>query len=112
MRTIKVLACVLSVGVTSLLLGCAVGSAPDETNPPKLVDTVFRKGWDGSSLEQVAWDRPNAFGPVPETLQAKGDVICKKGGFERATGYHPKALDRAGKPIPDGGYYCSGSAEK
>jgi len=108
----KVFACVLSIGASSLLLGCAVGNAPDETNPPKLVDSVFRTGWGGSSLEQVAWDRPGAFGPVPESLQATGDAICKKGGFGRAVGFHPKARDREGKPIPDGGYFCSGSAEK
>ena len=112
MRTMKILACVLSIGATSLLLGCAVGSAPDEKNPPQLVDTALRKGWDGSNLENVAWDRPSAFGPVPANLQAKGDEICKKGKWERAVGYHPKALDLEGKPIPDGGFYCSDQKEQ
>ena len=98
---------IISIGVATLLLGCAVGSAPDEKNPPQLVDTAFRKGWDGNNLENVAWDRPSAFGPVPENLQEKGDSICKKGKYERAVGYHPRALDLEGKPIPDGGYFCT-----
>jgi hypothetical protein len=99
---------IISIGIATLLLGCAgVGSAPDEKNPPQLVDTAFRKGWDSKNLENVAWDRPSAFGPVPANLQATGDEICRKGRWERAIGYHPKALDLEGKPIPDGGYYCT-----
>ena len=102
----KIIQIAAIASVSSALFGCAIGSAPSE-DPPKLVDTVFRKGWDGSDVTNVAWDRPGAFGPVPANLQAKGDDICKKGGFERAVGYHPKALDRDGKHIPEGGYYCS-----
>ena len=99
---------IIYIGISTLLLGCAgIGSAPDEKNPPQLVDSSFRKGWDGQKVENVAWDRPGAFGPVPAKLQARGDAICEGGQFERALGYHPKALDLDGKLLPDGGFYCT-----
>ncbi|HWS23246.1 MAG TPA: hypothetical protein VN226_02285 [Anaerolineales bacterium] len=97
-------------GATSLLFGCAIGNAPHE-NPPKLIGTVFQEGWNGSKFENVAWDRPGAFGPVPEGLRVTGDTFCQKGGFERAIGYHPNALDLEGQNIPSGGFYCSNSKE-
>ena len=57
------------------------------------------------------WDRPSAFGPVPPELQAKGDAICRGVGSEKATGYHPGALQENGKPFSGGGYFCVGSSK-
>lgn len=57
---------------------------------------------------KARWDRPNAFGPVPQDLQVTGDSICKSAGFNRAIGYHPQALGVDGKAIAGGGFFCGG----
>lgn len=52
------------------------------------------------------WDDPAAFGKVPPELKATGDKNCQAIGGIEAIGYHPKAQDAQGKPIPGGGYFC------
>lgn len=52
------------------------------------------------------WDDPAAFGKVPPELKATGDKNCQAIGAIEAIGYHPKAEDAQGKPIPGGGYFC------
>ncbi|WP_295393053.1 hypothetical protein [uncultured Thiodictyon sp.] len=76
-----------------------VGHAEDRKPgpiPPRII-----LGKDGR-----VWDNPAAFGSVPKDLKAKGDAVCRKDRFERATGYHPRARDLNGRPIPGGGYFC------
>lgn len=71
---------------------------------PRLVPSA-RKGSDGQPL--LAWDRPGAFGKVPETLQAKGDVACMLASIDlEAIAYHPTAAGPDGQPLPGGGFYC------
>jgi len=83
-----------------LLYACVMsqpmpGAAPSAT-PPQLIP-------DGDTL---IWNDPSLFGPVPPQLQFIGDLSCARDGFERAIGYHPGALDPAGRPVTDGGFYC------
>lgn len=59
--------------------------------------------------QKVVWRHTERFGAVPKALQAKGDQSCKSVNYQRAIGYHPKALGVDGKVIPGGGFYCSGS---
>ena len=89
--------------VASALTACVVVGPGDkaDTIPPRLVK---------KNNNELAWDRPNAFGPVPSELQATGNEICKNIGSEKATGYHPKAEDINGKALPAGGYYCVGKS--
>lgn len=89
--------------------GCTmmtVGNAPD-SNPPKLLKSDNDRGLNQGKIDDIRWDRPGAFGPVPANLQAKGDAGCQAGGFNRAIGYHPGALNLDGKPIAGGGYFCA-----
>ncbi len=91
----------LASAVVSVLASCAVvgpGTKADAV-PPRIVIDSNKVG---------SWDRPNAFGPVPAELQAAGNATCKGVGAEKATGYHPKALNADGKPFVGGGYYCVG----
>jgi hypothetical protein len=60
----------------------------------------------------VKWDNMAAFGPVPAKLQLEGDRVCATdtGILKyKAIGYHPLALDKAGRPIEGGGYLCANS---
>lgn len=92
------------VGCSSLLMACAssmqIGAKPSD-NPPRLSDDKSKQG--------MGWDRPEAFGPVPANLQATGDAVCRQASMQslnKAFGYHPKALDKTGQPIAEGGYLC------
>ena len=83
--------------------GVLIGEKPSE--PPPQV--VFLGAVNEKGVEYLTWDRPLAFGKVPEELKASGDISCMKTGINmRATGYHPRALDRQGKPTSGGGYFC------
>jgi hypothetical protein len=97
----------LSLGFVALLYGCVapslVGTHPSPT-PPRLVVVATQ---DSSAAELIAWDRPLAFGPVPQHLKVTGDVSCLRTRVDlEAIGYHPGALNREGKPIPAGGFFC------
>lgn len=103
----------LSMGVMSMvfLASCTslAGRNPDQ-NPPRLVSSEKQEqyGWDSKRQVYVKWDRPGAFGSVPENLRATGDQLCLLGGWSRAVGYHPQALGMDGQQIRGGGYLCSG----
>lgn len=60
---------------------------------------------DGNSF---AWDRPGAFGKVPEEIKESATRACNAAGGQRmrAIGFHPKAMDAQGKPFPTGGFLC------
>lgn len=93
--------------MATLLSACSTGVLIGEkpTEPPPQV--VFLGAVNAQGVEYLTWDRPWAFGQVPEELKASGDISCMKTGINmRATGYHPRALDRQGKPTPGGGYFC------
>lgn len=103
----------LSVGFVSmsLLASCSsfLNRTPDQ-NPPRLVSSEKQEqfGWDGSKQGYITWDRPGAFGSVPDNLQAAGDQLCKATGYTKAVGYHPQATGLNGQPIVGGGFLCSG----
>ena len=93
--------------ISSLLYGCASfttgpGDKPAEI-PPKIVI--------GENNTPI-WDRPEAFGPVPEELKATGDKICKNDGAREAIGYHPRAIHLNGQPFKGGGYLCGGAVDR
>lgn len=97
----------LGFAMATLLSACSTGVLIGEkpTEPPPQV--VFLGAVNEKGVEYLTWDRPWAFGKVPEELKASGDISCMKTGINmRATGYHPRALDRQGKPTPGGGYFC------
>ncbi len=74
--------------------------------PSQVAPRLERSGESG-----LMWDNPAAFGPVPVALQAKGNGICREVGFERATGYHPRARELDGTIIKGGGYFCIGAVK-
>lgn len=79
----------------------ANGEKPDAT-PPRL---GYDDAADGRRL--LTWDRPGAFGKVPEDLQVRGDVACMLAAIHlEAIAYHPKAEGVDGQPLPGGGFYC------
>ena len=56
------------------------------------------------------WDRPGAFGPVPEALVHAGQAQCatlNQGGKTYfPLGYHAHAETADGYPFEDGGFFC------
>lgn len=92
----------LFAGVCLVVLsGCAV-SQPGATasiDPPRLLKSI--------SDNPNVWDYASSFGPVPATLQAEGDNLCKSTGMDHASGYHPHAEDVNGVPYPHGGFLCA-----
>lgn len=66
-------------------------------NAPQLVR-------DGNAL---AWDRPSAFGAVPDAVKARGVQVCSSIGNFVAIGYHSAARDLTAKPIDGGGFLCA-----
>lgn len=90
------------------LAGCAsqgvlISDRPSDP-PPQI---VFLGARDAASKDYLTWENVRSFGRVPVELQAVGDLSCMRVDLNlRATGYHPRALDRQGKPIPGGGYFC------
>lgn len=52
----------------------------------------------------LVWDRPAAFGMVPEQRKADGARACGASG--EPIGFHPGALDEAGGAIQGGGFFC------
>ena len=91
---------IISVFVAMAFIGCAslpVGSGDKQDPvPPKIIT-----GKDNSKI----WDRPSAFGPVPDNLVETGKKTCGPMGM-KAVGYHAKAQDENGKEFPGGGYLC------
>jgi len=102
MRLSGIALCVVAGG---LLAGCVgtlmVGSKPGAVPPRLVID---------SATGMKTWDHPRAFGPVPAEMAASAHAACS--GLDttsvryRAIGYHPRALDLNGNPIPGGAYFC------
>ncbi|MDO8888328.1 MAG: hypothetical protein Q7V16_07080 [Hydrogenophaga sp.] len=87
----------------AVLSGCAYPSPGDKLGeiPPQI---VVRN-------DVRTWDRPGAFGPVPDSLREQAARVCASLDSEKvkheARGYHPGALNLEGKPFAGGGYYCT-----
>ena len=94
--------------VVMLAAGCAsqgvlIGDTPKDPAPR----IVFLGARDALGADYLTWENVSSFGKVPANLKAIGDVSCMRVDINlRATGYHPKALDRSGKVMPGGGYFC------
>lgn len=87
--------------LSACALNSGIGSKAGDI-PPQLVNADTKLG--------VKWNNNAAFGPVPANQQLAGDALCQKelGTLKtKATGYHPKALDKAGKAIDGGGFLCN-----
>ena len=109
---------VVALFIGASLVACSItpSGEPDNT-PPRMVSyatnpndnrEVNVRAWNNELMREMGWDRPQAFGAVPENLQATGDSICQQALYQRAIGYHPLAQDMDGQPIPGGGYLCGG----
>lgn len=98
--TAAVLALVMLGGCVTTSVG--PGSKQSDT-PPQIVTDKQQKN---------VWDHPDAFGPVPEELKAKGLATCVAAGFKEALGYHTHAKDINGKEFADGAYLCAGDKDK
>lgn len=59
---------------------------------------------DGANL---AWDRPAAFGAVPDSARSRGERICSSLGSFSPIGFHSKARDLNGAEITGGGFLCA-----
>lgn len=95
---------ITGIAVTAILSGCSgMMTKQGVSAPPRL---VLSDSDDERHPQKVAWQHTERFGPVPKELQAKGNQFCMRANFERAIGYHPKALGVQGKVIPGGGFYC------
>lgn len=53
----------------------------------------------------LGWDRPAAFGKVPESELGRAKALCSPSGAVPLA-YHPGALNESGQPIPGGGFFC------
>jgi hypothetical protein len=58
----------------------------------------------------VAWDRGDAFGPVPLKLASLAAINCSaldtKDAKWQPEGFHAQAQDIHGVAYPGGGYFC------
>ena len=82
----------------------ALASSAFAVGPGKKADPVPPKLQSAILSDEMLWDRPEAFGPVPKKQQALGKKVCGPG--KKAIGYHPKAQDKDGKKFPKGGFLC------
>lgn len=93
---------VMMAAACSILAGCAFPSPGDKQSdtPPQIVVRNDIK----------TWDKPTAFGPVPEELKERAASTCASLDTEKvkheARGFHSGALNLEGKPFKGGGYYC------
>ena len=56
----------------------------------------------------LGWDRPAAFGRVPDDLKQRATSVCER--FDKNTiaiAYHPGAQAENGQVIPGGGFLCA-----
>lgn len=88
------------------MIACAsyppIGNSP-AVSPPRIIN-------DPENGMQRIWDHPLAFGPVPNSLGAKGQVTCTalntKDRQYKAIGFHPNAQNFQGQTMVEAGYYC------
>jgi hypothetical protein len=107
MKILSTVLPLLAIASTVSLSACST-MGPGETasaTPPRLVSGARGVSTGG---ESIAWDRADAFGPVPVDLRARGQAACDRleGGGWTPTGYHPMAQYADGSTSPTGGYYC------
>jgi len=95
-RMIAVLTVAAFLAVSMTAFAAGPGKKPDRV-PPKLQSAILSN--------EMLWDRPEAFGPVPKSKSKLGKQVC--GADKKAIGYHPKAQDENGKAFPKGGFLCA-----
>lgn len=96
---------VILLAAALLSAGCAASRGEKQADtPPRLVE----------QNNAVAWDRGDAFGPVPLRLAALAAVTCAAldsvDVYWQPEGFHARAQDRNGATFPGGGYYCKPKA--
>ena len=61
----------------------------------------------------LGWDRPSAFGRVPEDAKVRGNRVCAAASPTlEAIGYHPRAVGENRAAIPGGGFFCAPKTNK
>lgn len=87
----------------ALLAGCATSTSRGDRQAEQAPRLVERNN-------VIAWDRGDAFGPVPLRLASLAAINCAtldtKDVKWQPEGFHARALDLDGKPLPGGGYFC------
>jgi hypothetical protein len=69
-----------------------------DARPPQV---VVKDGMEG-------WDRPGAFGPIPEDrLSAANQVCTQQNPKAKPLGFHFRPLNASGQPMLQGGYLCA-----
>jgi hypothetical protein len=107
MKILSTVVSLLAIASTVSLSACTTTMGPGDTasaTPPRLVSGA--RGI--STVDSMAWDRADVFGPIPADLRAKGRAACDRlqGGGWTPTGYHAMAQYADGSTSPTGGYYC------
>jgi hypothetical protein len=107
MKILSTVVSVLAIASTVSLSACVSMMGPGDSasaTPPRLVSG----GRGVSTSDSMAWDRADAFGPVPADMKVKGQAACDRlqGAGWTPTGYHPMAQYADGTTSPTGGYYC------
>lgn len=95
--------CAVAAAALLGLGGCATSrSDKQDDTPPRLVERN----------KKIAWDRAEAFGPVPLQLASLAALHCAALDSEETKwvpeGFHAKAQDLQGQTLPGGGYFCLG----
>jgi len=97
----------LAMGI--LLVGCAQQPGNKQGDEAPQLLKINHKV-DNKDVERLVWENAQSFGPIPARLAEKAERTCTALNTEqrhwRATGYHAKARDIAGKQLPGGGFFC------
>jgi hypothetical protein len=93
--------CLLAVVLLLIAAGAAGQSTDSDSAAPRLIE----------DSDGARWDDCSSFGPVPPSLQEKGNALCRAAGFDRAAGYDPNACDAQGRRFSGGGFFCVGKAD-
>ena len=101
----KILTLCTLLAAALLGAGCAATrSDRQDTTPPRLVERN----------NTVAWDRAEAFGPVPLKLASLAAVNCAAMDTQdtqwQPEGFHAQAQDINGVAYAGGGYFCKARA--
>jgi hypothetical protein len=98
----------MKTATTGLLLTAALlGTGCASTHGNKQAEAAPRLV---ESNKVIAWDRGEAFGPVPLRLAGLAALHCAALDTRdlkwQPEGFHAGALDLDGKPFSGGGYFC------
>lgn len=92
---LKLMGCTL---LASVLTACAVPAKQESNTPPHLLSS--------QGMRAHKYNNGFAFGPVPESLEDKGEGACEDAHLGKLLGYHSHAEYSNRQPAPGGGFLC------